>query len=204
MARTATYTAPLLSLLLLMCALPTRSQTPGCAQARDNEPADAITTAHQWCDTAALDNFEGIWLLPADQVYMLVRRSSRADMASYTLTVLAATDGQFAAGQPLGTLSPMPDRKTYLVSLPFGRDSQDRLRLRNVRMQLSTQGDALVAAPGNKTVRFSFSPLSLLPGFWRMMRLTVSPDSRQPIRGMVRVYPGYDLNGSDRLTPRYF
>ena len=37
-----------------------------------------------------------------------------------------------------------------------------------------------------------------------MVRLTISPATRPTVHGMVRIYPGYDLNGSDRLTPRYF
>lgn len=202
MTTTATLKTLLLSLLLMLCSAGARSEngpdSPGDTR------TDAMSMARQWCDTAALDNIEGIWLLPADNVYLSVRRDSHADMARYTLTVVAATDGQLSAGQRIGTLQPMPDRRTYVVSLPRSRDSHNRLRLRDVRMELTQQGNALVAAPGDKTVRFSFSPLSLLPGFWKMVRLTISPATRPTVHGMVRIYPGYDLNGSDRLTPRYF
>lgn len=195
------YTSRVLVLLIvLLCVWPeTRAGDDG-----DWTSEDAMTRARLWCDSTALDNIEGLWLIPSDNIYVLVCRNSSSDMTSYTLTVAGSADGALIPGHQLGKMMPMADRKTYMLQVPQSRDRHDRLQMGNVRMELAQQGDALVVVAGNKAIRYSFSPLNLLPGFWRMVRLSITPSNTAAVRGMVKVYPGYDGNGSQRSVPRYF
>ena len=164
---------------------------------------DHLAQARQWCDTTTLDALEGIWLLPADRVYVLVQRLTPDPMSDYSLTVVIGMDGITMPGMSLGTMRPTADRKKVLLSLPVSAKKQQGATLRSCNLTIADNGYALVLEPAARPLRISFSPTSLLPGFWRMVRISLSPKNNETVQGMVKVYPSYDGNGSDRHHPRY-
>ena len=54
-----------------------------------------------------------------------------------------------------------------------------------------------------KNFSLSFSPLSMLPGFWRMVKFSFRPQQPSDQHGLVKIYPTFDGNNSVRHQPRY-
>lgn len=165
---------------------------------------DPLSRARIWCDSVPLSALEGIWLLPDDKVYVLSKRTSSDAMADCSLTVVASLDGITPAGTDLGTLSPMADRNKVALTLPTSK-GRDRMPsgMKSCVMTVSDGGYALVVDAASRQFRLQISPTMLLPGFWRMVRFSFTPGQQKQYPGMVKVYPSYDGNGSDRHNPRY-
>lgn len=179
-----------LLLFLLLCPI-------GCF-ARDR-----MEEARIWCDTTTLDALEGIWLLPDDGVYLLVKRMGASPLTDYSLEVVATLDGRTETGSMVGTMSPAPDRKSVQMRLPVRRRGKGAPVLQECKLEVAEGEDALMIVPQKSGVRFTFSPTSLLSGFWKLVRISYSPKEKEKSTGLVKVYPTYDGNGSDRHNPRY-
>lgn len=162
-----------------------------------------LEEARHWCDTASLSAMEGIWLLPHDNIYLLARRSSAAVNSEYSLSVVAALDGITEPGTNFGCLRHTPDPKKFVISLPTKMSASGPQKFHDCDLLLADDGSSLIIAPPKKKYKFTLSPLSLLPGFWHIARFSYSPQSETQTQGLIKVYPDYDGNGSERHNPRF-
>lgn len=182
-------------LLLPLCKVPAYGESPS---------ANTLGRAIEWCDTALLSGLEGIWLLPRDRVYVALRRTTPGELAQYSVTVVASLDGVTMPGECLGTIDAAPDATRFYATLPTRKDKNGVPKgYRKLLMRLNSDKSTLLIEKGPKTVKLSFSPLSLLPGFWKMVRISITPQQREEIRGMVKLYPSPENGNALWPSPRY-
>ncbi|MDE5877727.1 MAG: hypothetical protein K2H47_09580 [Muribaculaceae bacterium] len=162
-----------------------------------------VIGAREWCDTTALHPIEGIWIYPEDNVTVLVRRlpdSDRPAYRKYDICVIDTPDCSMTPGESIGILEATADSKSFRLRLFTKRKKGILTGLTDCAARLADEENLRVETPKFK---FRLGSLSVLPKFWRMVRVSIdNPASRLPA-GMVRIYPSYDGNGSSRSTPRY-
>ncbi len=162
-----------------------------------------IIGAREWCDTTALQPIEGIWIYPEDNVTVLVRRLSDTDRIAYRtydICVVDTPDCSMTPGESIGFLEGTADAKAFRLRLFTKRKKGKLSGLLDCAARLSDDENLRVESPKFK---FRLGSLSILPKFWRIVRVSIdNPASKLPV-GMVRIYPSYDGNGSSRSTPRY-
>lgn len=150
------------------------------------ESATTIPVAREWCDTEVLSPVEGIWEYPADGVVVLIRRNG-LKASTYDITVLESEDPRLGNGICIGHLIETPEKDCF-------RLSQYRLRKGDILTGMidcvakltSDKGGITVSAP---KLRFRMNPSILLPGFWKIVRFSLTaPTDNIPV-GLVRRYP---------------
>lgn len=165
--------------------------------------ADPLQQGKEWCDTTVLDAMEGIWYLPEDQIYILMRRDTPATIAGYTLTVLTALDANCLSGETIGFLKPTASDKTFTASLPTKRKGGKPSDFKSCMLTLADNGNALIISATSSPLKFSFTPLSLLPHFWKMVRLSFQPQQLKTYKGMVKVYPDQPDGNPNKRNPLF-
>ena len=86
---------------MLRCIV-TISLCMACSGASASMPL-SIASAKEWLSERPADNVEGIWLMPADEVYVLL---SRADnRGTYSISVIDSRIGALTEGTVIGELS---------------------------------------------------------------------------------------------------
>ncbi|MBD5311926.1 MAG: hypothetical protein HDS13_07210 [Bacteroides sp.] len=162
-----------------------------------------VISAREWCDTTALHPIEGVWMYPEDNVTVLVRRlpdENRNAYRVYDISVVDTPDCSMTPGESIGSLESTADPKAFRLRLFTDRKKGSLSSLTDCAARLSDEENLRVEIP---KVRFRLGSLSVLPKFWRMVRVRIdNPASRLPV-GMIKIYPSYDGNGSSRSTPRY-
>lgn len=195
----------LVVIILLVFSIPVRSQ--------ESRTACDIDRAIEICSKLPLDNIEGVWLYPEDQVTVLILRKdevSTSRLPTYNISVVESDDTNLLPGETIGTIEETAESAKYKITL-FTERSLNILKKSNTCLaNLSKDTDALILK-GNKTkkfnIRLNINPNQLLPNFWRIVRLSGSTNNnssgQEPPVGMVKIYPSYDGNGSSRRQPRY-
>ncbi len=155
--------------------------------------------ARQWCDDNMLDQVEGIWEYPEDGARVLIQ-SDPAIPGSFTLTVLSTPDCRLEPGDIIGRLYSSVDPKQFRLNQSTRKDKSALTRFCDCAAVLSADGETLkVKSP---KVKFRINLNTLLPRFWRVVRLSVSDPASDLPAGLIKVYPGYDHNGSMRRHKR--
>lgn len=163
------------------------------------------------CDSSALDNLEGIWIYPDDNVTVTVFRNDSRQQYSlpeYDITVVHSPDCSLSPGERIGRISATHDVRRFDVELYTERKGLSFMKPKNCSGTLSSEGDMLTLrhdAPRFR-LRLNLNPTTLLPRLWKSM-LRISGSTRDgndnSTSGMIKIYPSYDGNGSSRLQPRY-
>lgn len=178
-----------------------------------HHPVYDIDAARELCDELPLDNVEGVWLYPDDNVTVLLLRkpgSAFAAFPEYSVTVVATPDCRMEPGEVIGTLTGSAEESKYTLSLKTEKRKGILNKAHECMATLSKNGDAMVLSREKSKfrLRINLNPNSLLPTLWKsLMRFGVSVgsgnDSKRPAPGMIKLYPSYDGNGSSRRRPRY-
>lgn len=164
-----------------------------------------IIQAKEICDELPLDNLEGIWLYPDDNITVLIIADETADnnaFPSYTISVVDTSDARLHPGDIIGKMVGTPDNNTFRIELSTESKNHLLLKPRSVLASLSGDKDALIIKkqklPFKGRLNFNFN--RLLPGFWKIVSTGISQNSQQiaPPVGMIKIYPSYDGNGSSR------
>ncbi len=192
------YSSYLLRAMILSCIYLTHWISAGARTGvRD------IQEARDICDSRPLTAPEGIWLYPDDQVTVLIFASSAAgpnSLPQYDITVVDSSDVRMSPGTVIGKIESTPDVQNYKMTLFTSRKGNIPVSPRECLATLDKDGDVFYVK--GKKLKIRFNPMSLLPRFWRIARIsTGNPLQRLPA-GMVRIYPSYDGNGSSRRSPR--
>lgn len=167
--------------------------------------------ARQICEELPLENVEGIWLYPDDQVSVLIlndNEGSLSNLSTYTISVVQTSDSRLHPGDVIGKLYATPDDKVFKIELSTEKKNDLLLKPKSIIANLSNEGDTFIIkkqkAPFKGRLNFNFN--RLLPGFWKIVSTGISQtnnNSIQPPVGMVKVFPSYDGNGSSRRKIRY-
>lgn len=184
------------------------------ALAKSPKTAFDIEMAKEICDNLPLDDAEGIWLYPEDQVTVLILNDSESSAVSntfnsYTISVVDTSDARLHPGETIGKLYGTAQDKVYKIELSTEKKNDLLLKPKSCLANLSKDGDTFIIrqqkAPFKGRLNFNFS--RLLPGFWKIVSVGISQNSTnsslQPPVGMVKIYPSYDGNGSSRRKVRY-
>jgi len=163
-----------------------------------------MTAARELCDGRPLRHVEGIWSFPQDHISVLIilndnHRSTSAD--TYTLYVVESEDCRLHPGDVAGQLEETPDHKKFRLSLNTKRVGGVLSVPMDCAAFLDEEDEALtVKAP---KLKVKINPLIFFSKFWRLARISVDDPTRSLPAGMLKLYPGYDGNGSLRRIPRY-
>lgn len=159
----------------------------------------SVEEARRWCDEDVLSPVEGIWEYPEDGATVLIM-ADRTHPGTFTVSILSTADCRLERGDVIARLHPTSDVRQFRLEQMTAKDSNGLIKPRDCAATLSSDGESLrVKSPKTK---FRIQPYTLLPRFWRIIRIS----DRNPVEdlpaGLLKVYPGYDRNGSLRRKPR--
>lgn len=155
--------------------------------------------ARAWCDTNVLCDVEGIWEYPEDGARVLIKADA-TQPGSYTLSIVSTADCRLEPGDVIGRLHSSADARQFRLNQSTKKDKNVMSRFFDCVAVLSADGETLrVKSP---RLKLKITPYTILPRFWRAVRIGVENPTDDLPRGLVKVYPGYDHNGSMRRTPR--
>lgn len=138
-------------------------------------------------DTLPLDGPEGLWEYPGDGVSVLIRRSQRAFGRQYAMTVVESRDPRLSPGDTVGWLRTSAPGEYQLTH--YSRKNESILDLpATFSASLSSDGRALTVRSTGR-LKISISPMSILPRFWRVVRLSGSNVGGNNHEGLRRIYP---------------
>lgn len=165
-------------------------------------PVD-YTEACALTDRMGVDELEGVWEYPGDDIIVFIRRDARKSH-QYNITVVESADVRLRPGQLLGTLTDSAVGGDYSMRLYTGVTNGVLAKAMECHAQLSSDGASLLT--DTPDLKLKISAGMVLPLFWRRLRVSVRPDLDDPSdkikEGMRRLYP---LPASRRgLRTRYF
>ncbi|MCH5224654.1 MAG: hypothetical protein J1D77_01595 [Muribaculaceae bacterium] len=171
-----------------------------------------IDMAKEICQELPLENLEGIWVYPDDNVTVLILNDHEESMQrfpSYTISVVETADSRLRRGDKIGKLFATAQENVYRIELSTERKNDLLLKPKSCLATLSSNGDAFIIKkqklPFKSRLNLNFS--RLLPGFWKIVSTGISPSSGgpsvSPPVGLVKIFPSYDGNGSSRRKIRY-
>lgn len=184
-------------ILLLLASFCISAPMKSHAQTKSIDEALAIFSNHQ------PEGIEGIWHFVDDKVTVMIQKSMTDHLPSYTITVLDSFDGSLLPGTSLGQLEATPRPDEYSMTLATSHSKKGSLTgKRRCRANICADGFGMIITQVKSKYKISFSPTTILPGLWRMVRLSEREDRNTPASGFIKLYPSYDGNGSSKYTPR--
>ncbi len=153
----------------------------------------------EWCDSNILSPVEGIWEYPEDGAQVLIQ-ADPTHPGTYTLTIISTPDCRLEYGDVIGRLHPTVDSKQFRLEQFTHKDKFTLTKAEQCAASLSADGESLrVKSP---KLKFKINLNTLLPRFWRVVRVSYDDPTEKLPAGLIKVYPGYDHNGSLRRKPR--
>lgn len=155
--------------------------------------------AREWCDKNATEAIEGIWEYPEDNTRVLIRRD-RFSSGEYSITVISTPDCRLVPGDVIGRLHVSADPRKFKLEQSTKKEGAFLLKPSDCLATLSADGESIKVK--STKLKFRISPTTLLPKFWRMVRISISTPTDEIPSGMIKIYPGYDHNASMRRKIR--
>ncbi|MDE6792328.1 MAG: hypothetical protein K2J48_04525 [Muribaculaceae bacterium] len=172
-------------------------------------PVYDIEAARDLCKESPLDNVEGIWYFPDDNVTVLIRRipeSGNPALPAYQIMAIESTDCRIIPGSVIGTMKSSAESTKYVISFNHENKKGGLGKSKECMATLSKEHDSMILTRDKSkfNLRINLNPNSLLPTLWRsLVRFGISVgtgnDPKRPAPGMIKLYPSYDGNGSSRL-----
>lgn len=159
----------------------------------------SMEEARRWCDVSPLSAVEGIWEYPEDGAFVLVM-ADRTAPGTFTVSILSTPDCRLERGDVIGRLHPSADPRQFRLEQMTKKDSGGLIKPADCTATLSADGESL-RVRGKKT-KVRIQPYTLLPRFWRIVRVSEKNPVEDLPAGLLKVYPGYDRNGSLKRKPR--
>ena len=157
------------------------------------------TDIRDWCDTGILSPIEGIWEYPEDGAKVLIQ-ADPTHPGTFTISIISTPDCRLEYGDIIGRLHPTVDTKQFRLEQWTHKDKSIFSKAENCTATLSSDGESLrVKTP---KLKFKININTLLPRFWRIVRVSYDDPTDKLPAGLLKVYPGYDHNGSLRRKPR--
>ena len=171
-----------------------------------------IDMAKEICADLPLENVEGIWVYPDDQVTVMILneqdKSSRNSFPTYSITVVETSDARLHPGEEIGKLYGTVDEYTFRIELSTEKKNDLLLQPKSCLATISKDGDKFTIKKQKSPIkgRLNLNFNRLLPGFWKIVSTGISTSNGSSIQapvGMVKLFPSYDGNGSSRRKVRY-
>ncbi len=144
---------------------------------------------------------EGIWEFPDYNVTtVIIRENDRCN--TFGIWVVDSENCAVSPGSRLGTLSTSLQSGKYALKI-FSSFKKGQLSApREALATLSVKDEAIFI--DKLKIDFTINPLAMIPSFARrMFRLKFNDPIRQIKKGLTKIYPSYDGNGSSRRQPVY-
>lgn len=162
-------------------------------------------TVIDYCDSNPIDNLEGLWSFPDDQVLLFIKKNSQNDNRTancqYSIIVVEAEDQYLLPGQVIGYLSITPESNTFRMWLYTEIAFSIPAKPQECIAKLIEDSYGLTFR--KKEYRVKINPLGILPNFWRIIKVQSTDPTLNKTKGFIKIYPSYDGNGSSYSTPRY-
>lgn len=153
----------------------------------------------KWCDTGILSPVEGIWEYPDDGARVCIQADPTAP-GCFSITVISTPDCRLEYGDVIGKLHPTVDSRQFRLEQWTRKDNLLFSKAEQCAATLSADGESLrVKSP---KLKFKINLNTLLPRFWRIVKVSYDDPTDKLPAGLVKVYPGYDHNGSLRRKIR--
>lgn len=152
-----------------------------------------------WCDTGILSPVEGIWEYPEDGTRVCIQ-SDPTSTGAFSISVISTPDCRLDYGDVIGRLYPTVDSRQFRLEQFTRKDKLNFTKAEQCAATLSTDGESLVVK--SPKLKFKINLNTLLPRFWRVVRVSYEDPTDKLPAGLVKVYPGYDHNGSLRRKIR--
>ena len=184
MSRIKTFLA---SAVISLMSLPTYAFFPSESDIRE------------WCDTGVLSPVEGIWEYPDDGARVCIQADPTSP-GCFSITMISTADCRLEYGDVIGRLHPTVDSRQFRLEQFTHKDKISFTKAEQCAATLSADGESLrVKSP---KLKFKVNINTLLPRFWRIVRISYDDPVDKLPAGLVKVYPGYDHNGSLRRKIR--
>lgn len=163
------------------------------------------SSVRRYCDVNPLDKLEGLWVYPDDGVLLWICKvEETTDISAkypYQIIVVKSEDQYVSPGQVIGYMSITPDPEKFRMWLYSDVSHNKLIKPKECAATIMEDGYSLAFTSKERKIRIN--PLGLLPRLWRIVKMqTDNPVDKLP-EGFVKVYPGYDGNGSMLHIPRY-
>lgn len=155
--------------------------------------------AKVWCDNFATNPVEGIWEYPEDNTRVLIKPDTKVPGA-FTLTVIGSPDCRLTPGDVIGRLYPSIDTRQFRLQQYTHKDNIEFLKSHECQAILSKDNESIRVK--SQKLKFKINPTMLLPRFWRVVRFSIDNPVDDLPAGLIKIYPGYDHNGSLRRKIR--
>lgn len=177
----------LMSALISLISVPTFAFFPSETEIRD------------WCDTNVLSPVEGIWEYPEDGARVLIQ-ADPSHPGTYTISIISTPDCRLEYGDIIGRLHPTVDTRQFRLEQWTRKDKSIFSKAENCAATLSSDGESIrIKSP---KLKFKINLNTILPRFWRIVKVSYDDPTDKLPAGLLKVYPGYDHNGSLRRKPR--
>lgn len=163
-----------------------------------------LESARIYCDSRPLAQIEGIWEFTEDGLSVLIRKNdntSGSSVSGFDMIAVYDSSGIIPEGDRIGFLYPTVDSGKYKMQLIADRKKNPIAGMKTCLAVFDDREGSLEVKEDSRKIKFN--PLGFLPHFWRIVRLRSEKPSEDIPKGLLRVYPSYDGNGSIRRTPRY-
>ena len=177
----------LTSVLISLISAPTSAYFPTEKEIRD------------WCDSEILQPVEGIWEYPEDGTRVLIKADPEYP-GCFCISVIASPDCRLDRGDVIGRLHPSADTRQFRLEQWTHKDKSIFSKSEQCAATLSADGESLkVKSP---KLKLKINLHTLLPRFWRIVKVSYDDPVDNLPAGLLKVYPGYDHNGSLRRKIR--
>lgn len=186
--------------LLIVMTLATAFTAAAADDAENSLTVSSRQVVMDYCDSETLMPLEGLWEFPEDETQVFIRRADSKGYR-YDIFVIASPDCRLQSGERLGAIEASTDASKFKISLFCNRTGDILSDMRNCLGIFNNRQGTLSIQP--RKYGISLRSISFLPRFWRMVRVRRSDPLDKLPRGLIRLYPSYDGNGSSPLRPRY-
>ena len=186
--------------LLIVMTLATAFTAAAADDAENSLTVSSRQEVMDYCDSETLMPLEGLWEFPEDETQVFIRRADSKGYR-YDIFVIASPDCRLQSGERLGAIEASTDASKFKISLFCNRTGDILTDMRNCLGIFNNRQGTLSIQP--RKYGISLRSISFLPRFWRMVRVRRSDPLDKLPRGLIRLYPSYDGNGSSPLRPRY-
>lgn len=159
-----------------------------------------LQEARKQCDEKPLSGVEGIWQFPLDGIIVSIFRNNEKDN-DFTIRILQSDNSMLKPGQIVGQMMETASSGRYILYL-YSDLRKGQLRRSQKCLALYNENKESLMIQKRK-YKISFNPLGFLPYFWRSIRIKKNDPANSEAEGLIKVYPGYDYNGSTRRRLRY-
>lgn len=145
-------------------------------------------------DTTMLQAPEGIWKYADEEVAVAIWRSRDDSEGHYILTVVGSEDPALSPGDTIGYLKASGDPAMYTLT-QYRRRHKGILDLPGSCLATLAAGGQSMSIQPTSSLKITLNPFSLLPRFWRIVRLSERKGHTPPREGLRRLYPSDDGPG---------